>query len=121
MRLSDAGLHRRQTKALYPNHRLPPWPNEERDPRSLEPIVRGQRHVEPWVVEHRNPPALQLSPTTYIFFPCNGVAQLPSQRLVRTEELKVRIPCCSESARQLLAVSASRIVRHLQRRDPHTL
>src|SRR5580692_3941018 len=29
MRLSDAGLHQRQTKALYPNHRLPPWPNED--------------------------------------------------------------------------------------------
>jgi hypothetical protein len=28
MRLSDAGLHPRQTKALYPNHRLPPWPTE---------------------------------------------------------------------------------------------
>ena len=28
MRLSDAGLHQRQTKALYPNHRLPPWLNE---------------------------------------------------------------------------------------------
>jgi hypothetical protein len=25
MRLSDAGLHQRQTKALYLNHRLPPW------------------------------------------------------------------------------------------------
>jgi hypothetical protein len=29
MRLSDAGLRQRQTKALYPNHRLPPWPNED--------------------------------------------------------------------------------------------
>jgi hypothetical protein len=29
MRLSDAGLRRRQTKALYPNHRLPPWPIED--------------------------------------------------------------------------------------------
>src|SRR5277367_3129137 len=29
MRLSDAGLHQRRTKALYPNHRLPPWPNED--------------------------------------------------------------------------------------------
>src|ERR1700722_12092199 len=29
MRLSDAGLHQRQTKALYPNHRLPPWPTED--------------------------------------------------------------------------------------------
>src|ERR1700730_15555332 len=27
--LSDARLHQRQTKALYPNHRLPPWPNED--------------------------------------------------------------------------------------------
>src|ERR1700733_11817341 len=40
MRLSDAGLHRRQTKALYPNHRPTPWPNEDVAPRSLEPIVR---------------------------------------------------------------------------------
>jgi hypothetical protein len=29
MRLSDAGLHQRQTKAVYLNHRLPPWPNED--------------------------------------------------------------------------------------------
>ena len=29
MRLSDAGLRQRQTKALYPNHRPPPWPNED--------------------------------------------------------------------------------------------
>jgi hypothetical protein len=30
MRLSDAGLRKRQTKALYPNHRFPPWLNETR-------------------------------------------------------------------------------------------
>src|SRR5580658_5935969 len=41
MRLSDAGLHQRQTKALYPNHRLPPWLTEDAAPRSLEPIVRA--------------------------------------------------------------------------------
>jgi hypothetical protein len=29
MRLSDAGLRQRQTKALYPNHRLPPWLTED--------------------------------------------------------------------------------------------
>jgi hypothetical protein len=40
MRLSDAGLRGRQTKALYPDHRLPPWLNEDAAPRSLEPIVR---------------------------------------------------------------------------------
>ena len=28
MRLSDAGLRRRQTKVLYPNHRFPPWLTE---------------------------------------------------------------------------------------------
>jgi hypothetical protein len=26
MRLSDAGMHQRQTKAVYPDHRIPPWP-----------------------------------------------------------------------------------------------
>src|SRR5450631_4223745 len=39
MRLSDAGLRCRQTKLIYPNHRLPPWLTEDSTPRSLEPIV----------------------------------------------------------------------------------
>jgi len=38
--VSDAGLRQRQTKLIYPNHRLPPWLNEDVTPRSLEPIVR---------------------------------------------------------------------------------
>jgi hypothetical protein len=42
MRLSDAGLRQRQTKALYSNHRLPPWLTEDSTPRSLEPIVRRE-------------------------------------------------------------------------------
>src|SRR5579863_476812 len=29
MRLSDAGLHQRRTKALYSNHRFPPWLTED--------------------------------------------------------------------------------------------
>jgi hypothetical protein len=29
MRLSDAGLRCCESKLLYPNHRLPPWPNED--------------------------------------------------------------------------------------------
>ena len=29
MRLSDAGIHQCQTKALYPDHRLPPWLTED--------------------------------------------------------------------------------------------
>src|ERR1700678_3159455 len=40
MRLSDAGLRRRQTKALYPNHRPYSSAHRRRAPRSLEPIVR---------------------------------------------------------------------------------
>jgi len=28
MRLSDAGLRRRQTELLYPKHRFPPWLTE---------------------------------------------------------------------------------------------
>jgi hypothetical protein len=42
MRLSDAGLRQRQTKLIYPKHRLPPWLKEDAAPRSLEPIVRQQ-------------------------------------------------------------------------------
>ena len=40
MRLSDAGLDQRQTKALYPNHRPPSSAHRSCAPRSLEPIVR---------------------------------------------------------------------------------
>jgi hypothetical protein len=29
MRLSDAGMRRRQTELLYPNHRLTPWLTED--------------------------------------------------------------------------------------------
>jgi len=29
MKLSDAGLRRRPTKLLYPDHRLPPWLTED--------------------------------------------------------------------------------------------
>jgi hypothetical protein len=32
----------RQTKLIHPNHRLPPWLNEDTAPRSLEPMVRFQ-------------------------------------------------------------------------------
>jgi hypothetical protein len=40
MRLSDAGLRRRQSKLIYPNHRLPPWLTGDATTRSFEPIVR---------------------------------------------------------------------------------
>ncbi len=35
-RLSDAGLRRRKTKAVYPGHRLPPWLTKDATPRSLQ-------------------------------------------------------------------------------------
>jgi hypothetical protein len=75
MRLSDAGLRQRQTKALYLNHRLPPWPIEDVAPRSLEPIVRGRLRVTvkskydtlaytpiPSAVLHRSMPLRMASP-----------------------------------------------------------
>ena len=41
MRLSDAGLRRRQTKLIYPDHRSPPWLTEDatrdRSNRLLDP------------------------------------------------------------------------------------
>jgi hypothetical protein len=49
MRLSDAGLRRRQTKQLYPNHRLPPSPNEDtprdRSNRLLEDAARSTQAI----------------------------------------------------------------------------
>jgi hypothetical protein len=47
MRLSDAGLRRLKTKAVYPDHRFPPWPTEDATPRSLEPNHRPT----PWLTE----------------------------------------------------------------------
>jgi len=49
MRLSDAGLHQRQTKALYPDHRPPPRFTEDatrdRSNRLLAVTVRsGKKH-----------------------------------------------------------------------------
>ena len=48
MRLSDAGLRRRQTMALYPNHRLPPWLTEDaprdRSNRLLDVLRRHERY-----------------------------------------------------------------------------
>ena len=46
MRLSDAGA-RRPTKAVYPDHRPSPWPNEDDASRSLEPIVRRHCRLPP--------------------------------------------------------------------------
>ena len=46
MRLSDAGLRQRQTKALYPDHQPPTLAHRRRDPRSLQPIVRSMLQTQ---------------------------------------------------------------------------
>jgi hypothetical protein len=57
MRLSDAGLHRRQTKVLYPNHRLPPWLTEDatRD-RSNRLLGAALSHMYPTNSREIDPP-----------------------------------------------------------------
>jgi hypothetical protein len=76
IRLSDAGLRQRQTKAVNTNHRSPPWLTEGAAPRSLEPIVRGRRRATvkstydkpaytqtPNVMLHRYMPLAKASPS----------------------------------------------------------
>src|SRR5271154_4089698 len=64
MRLSDAGLHQRQTEALYPNHRSSPWLTEDatRDRANrllgnvLPPFVRilaDRNHQLRWCTQQR--------------------------------------------------------------------
>jgi hypothetical protein len=58
MRLSDAGLHQRRTKALYPNHRFPPWLTEDatrdRSNRLLGAVAANTQHLE--VPDFKTPP-----------------------------------------------------------------
>jgi hypothetical protein len=50
MRLSDAGLRRRPTKLIYPDHRPPPWLTEDatrdRSNRLLDGSVPGQTKLQ---------------------------------------------------------------------------
>ncbi len=64
MRLRDAGLRRRTTKLIDPDHRPSPWLTEDAAPRSLEPIVRpyvSSQNIRPISSPrskpHRNPAA----------------------------------------------------------------
>src|ERR1700733_4369707 len=47
MRLSDAGLRRRQTEPLYPDHRPSPWPDQNCFPRD-----RSSRLLDPFRTEY---------------------------------------------------------------------
>ena len=43
MRLSDAGLRRRQTQPLYSNHRFPPWLTEDAARDRSNQLLDGNR------------------------------------------------------------------------------
>jgi hypothetical protein len=54
MRLSDAGLRRRQTKARDPNHRPPPWPIEDATVHTgVAGFCTAGQHHNPTPVPHR--------------------------------------------------------------------
>src|SRR5258706_15191954 len=64
MRLSDAGLRHRQTKLIYPNHRLPSFLlTEDATRRWLEPFFKPQPNPHPSKVLHCPPAAKQIHPT----------------------------------------------------------
>src|SRR5271167_5165162 len=46
MRLSDAGLRRRQTKPIYPNHRLPLWFTEDATRDRSNRLLEGSTEAE---------------------------------------------------------------------------
>jgi hypothetical protein len=47
MRLSDAGLRRRQSEILYLNHRLPPWLTEDTPRDRLNRLLDGSVPGQP--------------------------------------------------------------------------
>ena len=52
MRLSDAGLHQRRTKVLYPNHRSPPWLTEDATRDRLNRLLDGNLAASLQVAPH---------------------------------------------------------------------
>jgi hypothetical protein len=82
MRLSDAGLHQRQTRALYPNHRLPPWLTEDktrdRSDRLLDGVTFRPNIIRLIAPRH---PRLMLS-------------QIAPQKTDRQWSPRVRVPHC---------------------------
>ena len=65
MRLSDAGLRQRQTKAVYLNHRFPPWLTEDatRDRSNRLLDVRGANSTDEMSGAHRSPLFRDISAT----------------------------------------------------------
>jgi hypothetical protein len=68
MRLSDAGLHRRPTKLIYPDHRLPPWLNEDATRDRSNRLLEGRVLERPKYRVHSRlvPGTLRLKPMHYI-------------------------------------------------------
>jgi hypothetical protein len=48
MRLSDAEMSKRETKTLYPNHRLPPWLDEDTTRDRSNQLLALARHRLWW-------------------------------------------------------------------------
>jgi len=53
MKLSDAGLNQRQTKALYLNHRLPRWLTEDATRDRSNRLLGAKDCALPWLSQPR--------------------------------------------------------------------
>jgi hypothetical protein len=53
MRLSDAGLRRRETKVIYLNHPLLPWLAEAAPPRSLQLLGSGRSRLADGAINYQ--------------------------------------------------------------------
>jgi hypothetical protein len=58
MRLSDAGLRRLKTKAVDPDHRSPPWPNEDAPRDRSNRLLERYHFTSMWVLSIRILPGL---------------------------------------------------------------
>jgi hypothetical protein len=68
MRLSDAGIRQRQTKAVYPDHPLPPWVTEDAPRDRPNRLLEGRVLERPKYRIHSRlvPRTLRLKPMHYI-------------------------------------------------------
>jgi hypothetical protein len=101
MRLSDAGLHQRQTKALDPNHRSPPWFAEDatRDRSNrwldtLRPVFMRHRQFCKNLVRNVTISATLVSKPT--------VSAGPFARLYAKPIVGVNVPSCDIRRRNVL-------------------
>src|SRR5258708_38294915 len=108
MRLSDAGLRQRRTKALDLNHRLPPCPTEDatrdRSNRLLEELTTCPR---PAGSRGRSPSSAHLARLVY----CRSVlGSIPSLSRTKTRARVERFVCVAQGG-----------IRDCRHRIPHQL